>query len=65
MTFKGAKLEYFSVKSVAIPATDLPINSALVFERVWKGEGHDRNGSDTLVLLGGIPLWVMYKIKFW
>ncbi len=33
-TFTGAKLAYFSVKPVAIPATDLTENSVIVFERV-------------------------------
>ena len=33
-TFKGAKLAWFSVKSVAIPAIDLTINSDIAFERV-------------------------------
>ncbi len=29
---------------MAIPTTDLTKNSIIVFERVWKGKGHDRNG---------------------
>ncbi len=37
---------------VVIPATDLTTNSVTVFERVWKGKGHDRNGSGRLVFFG-------------
>ncbi len=40
---------------MAIPATDLT-NTVIVFERVWKDKGHDRNGSDTLVFGGNSPL---------
>ncbi len=56
-TFKGAHLAYvFFVKSVAIPATDMKINSVIVYARVWNDKGHDRNCSDTLVFWGDYPL---------
>ncbi len=40
---------------MAIPATDLPINSVIVFGRVSKNKGHDHNCSDTLVFLELFP----------
>ncbi len=40
---------------MAIPATDLTINSVIVFARVWKDKDHHRNGSDTLVFWWWFP----------
>ncbi len=48
---------------MAISATDLTINSVIVSERVSKGKGHDRNGSDTLVFGGRFPSG-LGKIQF-
>ncbi len=61
-TFKGVKLAQLSFKSVAISATDLTINSVIVFvfERVLL-KGHDPNGSDTLVLWDDSPLGYIKK----
>ncbi len=46
---------------MAIPATDLAINSFKVFERVWRDKGHDCNGSDTLVFWGWLPFGLCKK----
>ncbi len=45
-------------------ATDLTINSVIVFESVWKSKDYDRNCSDTLVFWEWLPSELCKKYSF-